>query len=358
MAEGAGPVDFAVRQDLVSPSGLVTDPKVVATKRREILDGGGTAIHPLDSVVEIALGGRDPTAREHTGGAGHLDETPLLCRGPSPRDAGDDRPSRSGIDHGAAPIGIGLTIGNITGNLANDRTVSGEVAGVVVELRERLEIDADIGGRALPTGSFPTQAVDVHVCPQLLHRPVLAVGTRARRNLVDAPLGCHDAVRIEIEAEQVRRAVGQGFVDQSTLIVSAKKSVSDLIRIDLDAELTDSGSKIARCQAVGVVDDPVHKMAGVGPVEVDRFADQDRRSATIDAATQQGIPHPTEALSHAACEPQLALGGAARETQGRTDLGGGLVAGRLGLVGHPSDDVLGDGIHGVIDLRVVVGRLR
>lgn len=76
----------------------------------------------------------------NAGGASGFDISPLLGGWPSSGGAGREGEAGFCIFDYPAPLSVALPIGNLASDVGNNRAVSGEVSGMVGELRERLEV--------------------------------------------------------------------------------------------------------------------------------------------------------------------------------------------------------------------------
>jgi hypothetical protein len=137
MSESADPLVVTVMQWLVLPARSMSDQMVVAAEGGKIVGAGGSAICKLNTVVEIAVGGRHSAAGEDAGAVAVFD-VPALTRGGSP--AGDAVVKdlacvRAG--DGPPPLGIWLLLSDLTGDVGDDRAVAGEFARVIGEPGQR-----------------------------------------------------------------------------------------------------------------------------------------------------------------------------------------------------------------------------
>ena len=81
MPEFASPLVVAVGEVLVLPAGLMSDPVVVSAQRCEIVDAGGSAVYPSDSMVEVAVRGGHATPREDASPIAGFDRSALVGGG-------------------------------------------------------------------------------------------------------------------------------------------------------------------------------------------------------------------------------------------------------------------------------------
>ena len=136
---------------MVGPAGSVSDLVVVAAERGEVFDIRGSAFFPGDAMVEVAVGGRHPTTGENTGAVAGFDLASLAGIGPAAGDAIGDDLSGFGMCDSPPPFGSLLLFCDLAGEVGDDRSVSGEFAGVVGEPGQGFQVDLEVDGS--PTGT-------------------------------------------------------------------------------------------------------------------------------------------------------------------------------------------------------------
>ena len=144
VAEGAGPLVVAAGEGLVGPSVVVVDVVVVAAEWSEVGDVGGSALGVGGAVVEVAVGGGAAASGEGTGAVSGFDVA-ALRRGGSPAGGavGDDL-SGVGVGDGVTPFGVVLVVGDLAGDVGDDRSVAGELSGMFNKPGQRVEIDMEV----------------------------------------------------------------------------------------------------------------------------------------------------------------------------------------------------------------------
>ena len=133
---------FAVGEGCVGPSVLVADAVVVAAEWSEVVLCGWAAVFPGGAVVEVASDGGHAAAGEDTRRVACFDGCVVVlwwggvgwCRWWGL--------AGFGVGDGVAPLGVGFVVGARSGDVGDDGSVAGEVAGVVVGLCEGVEVDA------------------------------------------------------------------------------------------------------------------------------------------------------------------------------------------------------------------------
>lgn len=144
MPEFASPLVVAVGKVLVFPSGLMSDPVVVSAQRCEIVDAGGSAIDPSGSMVEVAVRGGHATPRKDTSLIAGFDGAALVGGGATPGGPVVQGPAGGGVRDRVAPFGVLLFCGDLSGDVGNDGPVAGELARVLRQAGEGVEIHVEV----------------------------------------------------------------------------------------------------------------------------------------------------------------------------------------------------------------------
>ena len=159
---------------------------IVATERLEVVGRGAAAFGPGDSVIEITVGSRHPTPGEDTCGVMRLDRSALICARATPGSSDVNDSAVSSLGDGVPPLGVGLILDDMPGDVGDDRPVAGQVSRMVCQCYERVKIDANVD-HASPFLGGPTaeEKVEEHVGTELIHRPCLTATTQASGDPVD-----------------------------------------------------------------------------------------------------------------------------------------------------------------------------
>jgi len=144
MTEAACPLMVTVGEGLMFPTMSVSYDMVVAAEGYELVGGGGSAFCPRDSVVEVAVGGWHPTAREDAILVAAFDVPPLSTGGSPASDAVMDDLAGLRMGDGPSPLGVLLLLGDLAGNVGDDRSISGQLAWIVDEPGQGLQVDMDV----------------------------------------------------------------------------------------------------------------------------------------------------------------------------------------------------------------------
>ena len=144
VAERAGPLVVAVVEPFEVPAVVVFESVVVAAEGCEVVSCRGSVVGPCGAVVEVAVDRRHAASGEDTGEVGGGDLTLLACGGSAAGDAGGDRMSAVGVGDGPSPGRALLPLADLSGEVGDDRSVAGEVTGLICETGEGGEVDGEM----------------------------------------------------------------------------------------------------------------------------------------------------------------------------------------------------------------------
>ena len=114
----------------MGPSVAVSDLMVVAAEGGEVVEAGRSTLGPGGLVVEVAVDGGHSTAREDAGRVAGLDVAGLSDAGTPAGGAVVDHLAVLG--DGESPFGLlVLLFCDLAGDVGDDRSVSGQFAGVL-----------------------------------------------------------------------------------------------------------------------------------------------------------------------------------------------------------------------------------
>lgn len=317
---------------LVNPSRLAFDAVVMATERGEIGGYGRPTFAVRRSVIDIAIGGRHPATREDAGGLVGLDLTLLIGGRPPAGDSVVDDPAGVWIGCLKPPLGLGLVVGYLAGDVGDDRPVAGQLAGVVGKPCQSVEIYVDVDNATLAVLARALEKVEEDVGPELIHRSLFTGVTQAAGDPVEPSHDGGDPMRREIETKQVAGPVGGGFRNDSTEGDRPPVPVGGVFGVDFDTDSTDAGCQLARGETGSVFDDLIDDLPGMGDGEMLGATGDGAGPAYVDIAGGEQLPDAGEPLAQVEGEGEFGIRGATGQSQRRPNLGGGGLGGELGVV--------------------------
>jgi hypothetical protein len=149
VSERADPQVVAAGEGIAFPSGSVSEDVVVATERVEVIDSGWSALGPGDAMVEVTVGRRHATPGKDAGAVTSFDMSTLAGGRPPAGDAGVDRLTSVGICDAPAPFGLLLLFGDLTGDVGDDRSVTGQFSRILCQPDQSGQVDVK-GERSFP----------------------------------------------------------------------------------------------------------------------------------------------------------------------------------------------------------------
>ena len=296
VAEGAGPEVVAVVEFVEGPSSLVLEPVVVTAEGSEVVDGGGPLVGVSDAVVDVAVDRRHAAAGEDADRVGGDDVAPLGRSGASSGDVGEDRVTKVG--DGRGPCGVEVGVGHRAGEVGCDRTVSGEVAGMVVEFGEGGELDGQVDvDPGSGVGGVAAEQVDGDVGSELVDGSGLSGAAEAVGDSVDVSGGSDGAFWGEVSDREVSGAVDGRFGHHAPILDGVFVSLDGVFGIDLEAQSAEPFPELSGGQPPRLCDDCIGDRSGGVVGEVGERVDDDASSRLVDVTEPQRRQHPGESVA-------------------------------------------------------------
>jgi len=162
---------------------------IMAAPGTKVLLARGPAFGPGDAVVEVAGSRGHATSGEHTRLIAGLDTSPQSSRWPAAGKLGMGQFPCLRISDGEPPLGLLMIFCDLSGDVGDDRSESGKLAGVVRECGEGVEIHANIDDPTPSFGLLTSKEVEQHIGPELVHRASLAAASKTPCESVDPARG-------------------------------------------------------------------------------------------------------------------------------------------------------------------------
>lgn len=138
-------------------------------------------------MIEVTVGGRHATAGKDAGGVAGFDVSALVGGRPPSGEAAVQRLSGLRVGDGVSPLAVFLLFGDLSGNVGDNWSVTGEFAGMIGQAGQGVEIDLDFDttagfGRAVCSA---LKKVEEHVGTELIDGAGLARGSEPLGEVVD-----------------------------------------------------------------------------------------------------------------------------------------------------------------------------
>ena len=247
-----------------------------------------------------------------------------------------------------------LLVGDLAGDVGDDRAVSAQIARMLCETGEGVEIDADVDAAAGAVGSLSGEEVEVDVGTQLVHGARLPGGVERAGKPVDAVHRRGDAVGWKVEAQQVGGSRFGRFADDAPFLEAGFVAVLGVVGVGVDAQSAEAGAELAGGEPGRFLDDAVHHRVERVVRQVGGGVGDDPGPTDVDVAARQQVPYAGETVAEPEGGFEFGIGGAAGERQRQTDLGGGGLGGFVRVIEVLVGGV-GDGGHIAVELGGVMG---
>lgn len=215
-----------------------------------------------------------------------------------------------------------LSLCNTTGDVGDDGSVAGKVAGVVVEFGEGVEIDADVddatGGCVVLRAA---QQVEVDIGSELVDGPILTPSTEGSGDLVDTLWCGHHPVGWDVHPEVVRRPGVICLDNNSALFDGAIEAAGGLVGFGFDTQAAEPCAQLAGRVADDVAGDPVDDAPCSRVVEVRGAVEQDPCPAHVEDTRLEHVVNLGESRLDFESDPDFGVGTPAGEIQRCADLG-------------------------------------
>ncbi len=149
------------------------------------------------------------------------------------------------ISDGEPPLGLLMICCDLSGDVGDDGSESGKLAGVVRECGEGVHIHANIDDSTPSFGLLASKEVEQHIGPELVHRASLAGASKTLCELVDPPRDGANPVRWQIQAQQVRCSLVGRFGQNPTIGKGLVVALLRLTRVGLESHLAYSSRQLA-----------------------------------------------------------------------------------------------------------------
>ena len=132
-----------------------------------------------------------------------------------------------------------VLVGDLSGNVGDDRSVAGQITCPVSQTGQRGEVDADVHGPAslLPPVSrveAVTEQVEEHVGPELVDGAGFAVATQLLGETVDPIGGLGSPIRWQVEPGHECGAVRVGSQFNMAILHGCVVTGGRVVRVDVD----------------------------------------------------------------------------------------------------------------------------